>query len=209
MWIWRFSNKKYINSIFLQSNSFSENETKTDSIIVFLSYKVNINSDLCIFASAHAIPNICFWKYSFFFLWLSTFTDTFLWYWIFFAVPAYVKSTHLIGHQDSLSSPSPINTAELQYRALDEKFRPPTADPYHYLLILDSQISNHPRQDVRYIILRVNRINKSLQNFTITRYRKQNRLTLTTIEFKFEVTVEFIECSSTSNFNSNQTTNSS
>ena len=51
---------------------------------------------------------------------------------------------------------------------------------------------NHSTQVLRYHILRVNRINCSLQYSTNTRNRELNRLTQTTTELKFEVTVESI-----------------
>ena len=55
---------------------------------------------------------------------------------------------------------------------------------------LDYKIVNHPREDVRYHILPLNRINKTLQHFTITRNREFTGLTHTSTELTLEVTVK-------------------
>ena len=50
---------------------------------------------------------------------------------------------------------------------------------------------NRPRQDLRYHIRVVNRINNSLQYFFFTRVRELNRITQTTTEMKFELIEKF------------------
>ena len=83
-------------------------------------------------------------------------------------------------------------TADFPYHTLQENSRPPTPDPCHYPLRLDNQLINHPRQDLRYHILPVNRMFKSLQTSIITRNRELTTLNQTSNEKKFEVTVKFI-----------------
>ena len=71
---------------------------------------------------------------------------------------------------------------------LNENSRPRTPDAYHSPLMLDNQIINHPRQDLRYHTLPVKRKNEILQKTTVTRYPELDRLTQFTTELKFEVT---------------------
>ena len=76
---------------------------------------------------------------------------------------------------------------------LDKISRPPTRDPYHYPLRFDNQMIDHPKQDLRYHSLTVNRVNNSDQySIIIIRNREMNRLTQITTDFKFEVTVKFV-----------------
>ena len=64
-----------------------------------------------------------------------------------FTVHSYTKSTQFIEDQESASSVSAINTAELPYSSMDKNSRSPESDPDHCpLLILDSQKTNHPSQ---------------------------------------------------------------
>ena len=99
-----------------------------------------------------------------------------------FTVHSYPKSSHLVADQESLSSLlfsslSATNTADLPYHTLEENSKPPSPDPYHYQLKLANQIITHPRQDLRYYIVPVNRTNNSLQNSNKTRNRELTRLT--------------------------------
>ena len=109
-----------------------------------------------------------------------------------FTVRSCPRTSHVIGDQESLSSLSAINLTDLPYHTLEEYSRHPTHDVYHYPLRLDNEIFNHPRQYLRHHILPVNRINNCLQYSAITRNRELTRLTHTSIELKFEVTVKFI-----------------
>ena len=109
-----------------------------------------------------------------------------------FTVHSYLNSTRLVGDQKTDFSLSVINAAGFPNQSLIKKSRPPTPDLYQYPLRLDNEMINHSTQNRRYHILRVSRMNSSLQNFTITRNRKLNRLTQTTTELKFEVTVKNI-----------------
>ena len=96
---------------------------------------------------------------------------------ICFTINSYPRSTHLIGNPQSVSSLSAIDAAGLPYHTLEEKFRPPTHDPYPYPLRLDNQKLKHARQNLRHHIVPVNRTNNSLQDTTITRNWELNRLT--------------------------------
>ena len=102
----------------------------------------------------------------------------------------YPRPTHSIGSQESVSSLSAFITADLTYHTKRENSRPPTPDPYHYPLKFDNQRFNLPRQDLKYHILPLKRIIKSLQYFNITRNRGLTRLPHTTTELQFEVTVK-------------------
>ena len=108
-----------------------------------------------------------------------------------FTVHSYPIS-HLIRDQESKSSLSAVNPTDLPYRTLEENSRPPTPDLYHYPVRLDSQMINHPRQDLRYHILRSNRIKLNLPYSSMSGNGELTRLTLTSTELKFEVTVKFI-----------------
>ena len=57
---------------------------------------------------------------------------------------------------------------------------------------LDYQITNLPRQDLRYHNLPVNKINNSLQSLANIGNRELTRLTHASTELKSEVTVKFI-----------------
>ena len=105
-----------------------------------------------------------------------------------FTVQSYPKSTYLFGDQESASSLSATNSVELPNQSLDENSRPPTADTSQYLLILDNQIFNLPRQGVSYHVLPVKRRNNSLHYSK----REQNRLIQPAIKLEFEVTVKFV-----------------
>ena len=109
-----------------------------------------------------------------------------------FTVHSYPKFIHVIGNQESVSSTSASNTAELPYFSFAGISRTLTLDPYRYALILDNQIYFHPKQDLRCYNLPVNRINKSLQNSVVTRNCGVIRKTQNTTETKFEVTEKFI-----------------
>ena len=71
-----------------------------------------------------------------------------------------------------MSPLSPVNPTDFPYHTLVENSRPPTPDLYHDPLRLDNHIINHPRQDLRYRIFPVNRINNGLQYSAITRNRE-------------------------------------
>ena len=86
---------------------------------------------------------------------------------------------------------STVNLAELTYDSLDRNFRSPTTDPDHYPLRLDNQTNNQPRQDLRYNILPVHRINNSLQQSFNTRNGRLIILTQRTAELNFEVILKF------------------
>ena len=80
-----------------------------------------------------------------------------------------------------------------------------TPNLHHYPLRLDMQTTKHPRQDLRYHSLPVNRRNNNLQIFAITHNREVTRLFHNSTELKLEVTVKnhWIKSSSDSNVNSN------
>ena len=59
-------------------------------------------------------------------------------------------------------------------------------------MIIQKLKTNQPRQEVRYHILPVSRINKTLQYSAITRNREPTRFTYSSTQLKLEVTVEFI-----------------
>ena len=109
-----------------------------------------------------------------------------------FSVHSYQKSSQPIGYHESVSPLGNINIAELPYQNLDENSRPPTPHPYHNPLRLDNQIKNHPRQGLRDHILPVNRMNNSLQFYTLTPNRVLNRITQSTAEVRFKAAVEYI-----------------
>ena len=110
-----------------------------------------------------------------------------------FTVQSNPRSTHLLEDQESASSLSVINHTDLSYHTLEEDCRPPTSDPRYYLLRLENQTNNHPRQDLRHHILPINRINNSLKHSAFTRIWELTRLTHTSTDTKFEVSKEFIE----------------
>ena len=62
----------------------------------------------------------------------------------------------LIEDQETVSTLSAINAAELLCHPLDENSRSLTPDPNKYLLILVIQIFNHLRKDLRYDIRPLN-----------------------------------------------------
>ena len=80
----------------------------------------------------------------------------------FFTVHSKLRTTHLDGNGETVSPQCAINTTELLYQLLDENPRPPQPDPYLYPQRIGNQITNHPRQDLRYHIRLVIRMNKSL-----------------------------------------------
>ena len=100
--------------------------------------------------------------------------------------------SYLIGDQESVSSLSAVKIDELPKTFLDKISTPLTLDTYHYPVGPFNQIFNHHRQDLIYYIPPVNRINNCLHCFTFTRSQKLTRLTQTTAELKFGVTVKFI-----------------
>ena len=51
---------------------------------------------------------------------------------------------------------------------------------------LEKQVLKHPKQDLSYQVLPVNRKNNTWQYFTINRFREMTRLTKTTTELYFE-----------------------
>ena len=53
---------------------------------------------------------------------------------ISFTVQSDSKSTHLTGDQDTFSSLSATNTADLAYHSLNDNYTPTTPDPYLYQL---------------------------------------------------------------------------
>ena len=63
-----------------------------------------------------------------------------------FSFRSYPKATHLVCDQKSISLLSAINTAELPYHSEEENSRSPTADPYHFGLILDNKVSINPEK---------------------------------------------------------------
>ena len=78
------------------------------------------------------------------------------------------------------------------YHLLNKNFGPPARDQYHDLLILDIRRFQHPRQDLRYQMLPVNKRNKNMQKCNVTRNSELYSLTHTTTVRKFEVTVIFV-----------------
>ena len=108
-----------------------------------------------------------------------------------FTIPSYPKSTHLIGDQESVSSLSAINCADLPYLTLEKNSRPPTSDLYIYTLRLDNEIFNHPGQDLRNQFPPVNRKNSNLHCSTFTRNRDLTKLILISTELEVELIVNF------------------
>ena len=85
-----------------------------------------------------------------------------------------------------------MTTVGLPYTSLDKNSTPPSLDPYHYPLRLDNHLFNHPRQDLRHQNLPVNRTDNGLQDFITTHNLSLKRLTQTTTESKYEVTMKLI-----------------
>ena len=83
-----------------------------------------------------------------------------------------------------------MKTVGLPYTSLDENSTPPSLDPYP--LRFDNLLFNHPRQDVRHQNLPVNRTDNGLQDFITTLNLSLKRLTQTTTESKYEVTMKLI-----------------
>ena len=193
LWIWRLLIRPYIHILFwrsthfykLRSRSFqlsSSSCTTSTSLLICakLSHHARFQSsaseNLTIFFSDNRVP-----------LRLSFSFEN------FFNVHSYSRFNPPVGDQESVSSLSVINNAELPYHSLYRNTRPPTADPYFYTLLLDKQILNHPRQDLRYHIRPVNKSTTSLRKSAFIRSPELTRLTHTSIELKFEITVKFFE----------------
>ena len=104
----------------------------------------------------------------------------------FFTVLSNLKSTQLNRKKETDSSLSAISTNELPYHWLVKIPGSPTVVPYHYALILNSQIFKTFRQDLRDHNLLVNKMNKSLLYPIITRNRELNKLAQITTELKIE-----------------------
>ena len=96
---------------------------------------------------------------------------------------------HLFGEQESVSSLSAINPTDLPYHTLEGNLGAPATDLHDYPPRFDIQIINHPRQDLWNQILPVNRINNSLQSSASSRNCELTRLTQTSTELEFELTV--------------------
>ena len=90
------------------------------------------------------------------------------------------------------SSLSANNPTDIPYHTIEENSIPPTLNRYYYQLRSFNQTFIFPRQDLRYHIFPVHRLNSSLQKSTITLDRVLTRLTHTSTEQNFEVTVKFV-----------------
>ena len=190
LWIWSFI-IYYLYIFFSKNNSFSSIWMKTDSVVICL-YRININLLFCIVASKRKTSFNYFGNLPFLFsddrfsMRPSSSNGT------SFTIHSFPRFAHVIGDQESVLWLSATNNAELPYHLLHEISVPPTPDPYHFSQRFHDQLFNHPGQDLRYHILRVNRINKSLQFSTNTRNRQVTRLIETTTGVMFEVAIKLI-----------------
>ena len=121
-----------------------------------------------------------------------------------FTVHSYPRSTHFFGDQESVSSSSATNPTDFPYHTLENNSRHPTPDLYHCALKSDNQSISQPKHYLRYHILPVNRTNKKLQYSAIIRNREMTKITHTSIQLKFEVTVKLIGLQADPIPNSNQ-----